>query len=81
MGAKSNMKKIKVTIRQRPLTGKNKGKSTIYLDFYPPLVNPETGKSIRREFLDMWIFDNPTSKFEKEHKRFTKQITIFNANN
>jgi integrase len=63
------MKKSKVTIRQRPLTGKNKGKSTIYLDFYPPLVNPETSKGIRREFLDMWIFDSPVSKFEKEHNK------------
>jgi integrase len=60
-------KVTKVTLRKKPL--KKDGKLALYLDFYPPLTNPETGKTTRREFLNMWIFDNPKSKDEREHNR------------
>ena len=40
----------KVKLRQKPMAG---GKESLYLDFYPPIVNPQTGKSTRREFLKL----------------------------
>ena len=35
----------KVTVRRRPI--KN-GQTSLYLDFYPPVRNPKTGKLSRR---------------------------------
>ena len=37
----------KVTVRKRPI--KN-GQTSLYLDFYPPIRNPKTGKLSQREF-------------------------------
>lgn len=49
----------KVTLRQKPITG---NRQTLYLDYYPPIPNPETGKPTRREFLKLFLHD------ETEHK-------------
>ena len=38
----------KVTVRKRPI--KN-GQTSLYLDFYPPIRNPKTGRLSRREYL------------------------------
>lgn len=38
----------KVTVRKRPI--KN-GQTSLYLDFYPPIRNPKTGKLSRRSTL------------------------------
>ena len=38
----------KVKLRQKPLAD---GKLSLYLDFYPPIADPVTGKKTRREFL------------------------------
>ena len=38
----------KVKLRQKPLAD---GKLSLYLDFYPPITDPVTGKKTRREFL------------------------------
>ena len=53
----------KVTVRKRPI--KN-GQLSLYLDFYPPVRNPKTGKTTRREYLGIYIYANPTEKFEAE---------------
>jgi integrase len=45
---------IKVKLRQKAIS---KGRNALYLDFYPPIPNPETGKKTRREFLNMYLFD------------------------
>ena len=39
--SKKRSKAIKVTLRFRMLAT---GKETLYLDFYPPIEDPETGK-------------------------------------
>ena len=52
----------KVTIRMKPITG---NKQTLYLDYYPPIPHPVTGKQTRREFLKLFLFD------ETEHKEQT----------
>ena len=41
-----------VSLLKRPI--KN-GKTSLYLDFYPPVHNPETMKYTRREFLGIYI--------------------------
>ena len=43
----------KVKLRTKQISG---GKNSLYLDFYPPILSPETGKQSRREHLDLFIF-------------------------
>ena len=50
----------KVTLRYEQKNGSSV--QNLYLDFYPPIVDPETGKSTRREFLRMQITPLLTSK-------------------
>ena len=56
----------KVTVRKRPI--KN-GQTSLYLDFYPPIRNPKTGRLSRREYLGFYIYTNPTEKFQQEYNR------------
>lgn len=45
----------KVKVRTKPING---GMDTVYLDFYPAIKHPDTGKPTRREFLGViCIFD------------------------
>ena len=44
----------KVTLRQKPISG---NRQSLYLDFYPPIKHPETGELTRREFLNLFIFN------------------------
>jgi len=46
-------KGVKVTLRFRILES---GKETLYLDFYPAVTDPATGKPTRREYLGMYVF-------------------------
>ncbi len=57
---------IKVTLRQKPISGNRK---CFYLDFYPPIIHPETGKPTRREFLGIYIFDKAKNPIDKEHNK------------
>ena len=43
----------KVKLRTKQISG---GKNSLYLDFYPPILHPETGKQTRREHLNLFIF-------------------------
>ena len=47
----------KVTVRKRTI--KN-GQVSLYLDFYPPIRHPKTGKPTRREYLGIYIYANPS---------------------
>lgn len=60
------MKPIKVTLRKRPL---EKNKVSLYLDFYPPIVDPQSGQKKRRDYLGFHIFANPKTRTEKEFNR------------
>ncbi len=33
------------------------GRKSLYLDYYPPITHPQTGKLTRREFLNLFIYD------------------------
>ena len=56
----------KVTVRKRPI--KN-GQLSLYLDFYPAIRHPKTGKPTRREFLGIYIYANPKEKFEQQYNK------------
>ena len=45
-------KAVKVTLRFRML---DSGKETLYLDYYPPIIDPATGNESRREYLGMQV--------------------------
>ncbi|MEC4005884.1 site-specific integrase [Flavobacterium sp. SUN052] len=51
-----------ITLRKKIL---NTGKVSLYLDFYPPITNPKTGKETRREFLKLYLYENPKTAEEK----------------
>ena len=59
---------IKVTLREKPISGNRK---SLYLDFYPAIQHPDTGKQTRREFLGLYIFDKPKTVIEKEQNKET----------
>ncbi len=50
--SRTKSKTVKVTLRQRLL---DSGKISLYLDYYPPIQDPKTGKPTRRESLDMFV--------------------------
>lgn len=56
-----------VTLRTKPIQG---GKLRLYLDYYPALPHPITGKQTRREFLSLFVY----STVELTEKRNDKGI-------
>ncbi|MBS1572755.1 MAG: site-specific integrase, partial [Bacteroidetes bacterium] len=61
---------IKVTLREKSIS---KGRKSLYLDFYPAIINDE-GKTTRREFLGLYIFEKPKTQIEKQHNAETIRI-------
>lgn len=57
-----------VTLRRKPIAN---GKASLYLDYFPEIISPKTGKSTRREFLQLYIFDTPKNDVEKLHNKST----------
>lgn len=60
---------MKVTLRQKKIS---KGRVSLYLDFYPAIVDPQTKKSTRREFLGLHLFEKPKDVLERNHNKETK---------
>ncbi len=60
----------KVTLRKKKI--KN-GLISLYLDFYPPIINRK-GKETRREFLKLHIYEKPSKAKEKTHNKTTLEI-------
>lgn len=58
----------KVTLREKPIS---KGRKSLYLDYYPAITDKKTGKETRREFLKMYIFENPKTQSDKLHNKNT----------
>lgn len=50
------------------------GKVSLYLDFYPPIINPKTGKETRREFLKLYLHKNPNTVEERAHNKDTFEL-------
>ena len=62
---------IKVTLREKPLKS---DKVSLYLDYYPPIILPDTGKKTRREFLNLYIDNNPKTPEAKKQNKETLQM-------
>ena len=57
-----------VKLRMRPISG---NRFSLYLDFYPPILNPKKGALTRREFLGMYIIENPKNQDDKAYNKET----------
>lgn len=55
---------IKVKLLQKKMS---KGRINLYLDFYPAIPNPKTGKDTRREFPGLYIYEKPRNAIEKQY--------------
>jgi integrase len=62
----------KVTLRKKKIKG---GRLSLYLDFYPAIPHPETGKPTRREFLGLYIFEKAKNPIDKLHNSETLKIS------
>lgn len=62
---------MKVTLREKEIKG---GKHSLYLDFYPPLTQPGTGKTTRREFLKLYVYERPKTELERSHNKETRLL-------
>lgn len=61
-------KSIRVTLREQ----KNKsGRTSLYLDFYPAIYDEKKKKDTRRKFMDLYVFEKPANKLEREHNKYT----------
>ncbi|WKL43003.1 site-specific integrase [Flavobacterium sp. ZE23DGlu08] len=62
---------IKVKLRKRKVTG---DRHSLYLDFYPAVVNPQNGELSRREYLGLYIFDSTRNPLDKLHNTNTLNL-------
>jgi len=60
-----------VTVRKKKLAS---GKWSLYLDYYPPIIHPKTGKETRREFLKLYTHVTPKDDMEKLHNKKTHEF-------
>lgn len=61
----------KVTLREKPI---GKGMNSLYLDIYPPVRNPHTGKLQRKHYLEIYVFRKPKDQLERAHNRETMEL-------
>lgn len=61
----------KVKLREKAISG---NRLSLYLDFYPPITNPETGELTRREFLGLYVYEKPRNPIDKQHNKDTKLL-------
>lgn len=54
----------KITLRMKPITD---NRQTLYLDYYPPIIHPDTRKETRREFLKLFLLN----EIEHEEQTYT----------
>ncbi|GAA4339616.1 site-specific integrase [Mucilaginibacter gynuensis] len=62
---------MNVKLRKRLLAT---GKNSLFLDYYPGFLHPDTGKLTRFEFLDLHTFENPKNEIERNHNRQTNAL-------
>ena len=60
---------MNVTLRTKSISNR---RLSLYLDYYPPIHNPSTGKPTRREFLKLFLYDRAQNPIEREHNKETK---------
>ena len=65
----------KVYLRKKKIS---KGRVSLYLDFYPPILIPRTNRTTRRYFLNVHLPEKPKSFAEREHvKSIMQKMEIF----
>ncbi len=52
----------------------SQGRRSLFLDFYPPIIHPETKRETRREHLRLYVFERPKTESEKEQNKETKML-------
>jgi integrase len=57
---------IKVTLRKKSISD---NRESLYLDFYPAIEDPATGKLSRRLFLRMYLISSPKTPIDKAHNK------------
>lgn len=62
---------IKVKLRQKTIS---RNRQSLYLDFYPAIPHPETGKPTRREFLGLYLTDKAKKPIDRQHNKETLQL-------
>jgi integrase len=62
---------IKVNLRKKKIAN---NKYSLYLDFYPPIINSKTGKSTRREFLKLYLNEPPKDSKEKAQNKKNQEF-------
>jgi integrase len=50
------------------------GKLSLYIDYYPPVWNPQTKQYTRREFLNLHLHTNPVTTLEKQENKLYTEI-------
>ncbi len=60
-----------VSLRQKKIS---KGRKSLFLDFYPPIPHPKTGKHTGREFLGFYIYEKAKTTIDKQHNTETLKI-------
>ena len=62
---------IKVFLREKKLLHSKLG---LYLDLYPAVINPDTGKQTRREHLKLYVFAKPKDQLQRDHNKETRML-------
>ena len=72
---------MKVTLRTKPIQD---SKLRLYLDFYPAITNPVTGKATRREFLSLYVFSETElteEKYMSNDKELIRIVPVLDSKN
>lgn len=54
----------KVTLRRKPIS---QGRQSLYLEYYPPIRDPETMKLVYKEYLGIYIYQNPQNYIQRNY--------------
>jgi hypothetical protein len=64
---------IKVSLKRETIS---KNRESLYLDFWPQIPNPETGKPTRREFLKLYLYA-PLKSMDKKKKDDLEKLLVY----
>ena len=68
----NDMKQTKVTLREKPIKGG--AMLSLYLDYYPAITHPETGKPTRREFLNIHVEAKPRTAAQRRENANKRDV-------
>ena len=63
----------KVTLRRKPIS---KGRETLFLDIYPAVRHPDTGKLTRKYYLKIFLYTHPKNVSERLHNKETGELAL-----